>query len=82
MDAPKHPKAAKYISFLAGVRSFKELEARIASLPAEDGIGDAFEVWVEGYLVRQEGIDAATLWPTTKRVPALTCLAEREILNS
>jgi hypothetical protein len=71
MDSkPKHPKAPKYGSSLAGVRSFKELEARISSLSTKTERGDAWEVWCEGFLVQIEGLDPGNLWPQ-KKIPLL-----------
>jgi hypothetical protein len=44
------------------LRNFADLEARIASLPAQDR-GDAFEVFAEAYLATQKIIGAEEVWP-------------------
>ena len=63
----RHSKAASFVrqGLFAGVTSFTELEARIASLPDEQSRGDAFEVFAEAYLATQRKHDAAKVWPLT-----------------
>ena len=65
MDAPKHPKTAKFVGsgLFANLKSFKELEGRISALGDNVQMGDAFEVFAEAFLVTQEGIDPDNLWP-------------------
>ena len=46
------------------LRSFAELERRISALGGENTkvVGDAFEVFVEGYLATQQKLQAETVW--------------------
>ena len=50
---PLHPKAKEFAKsgLFAGVKSFADLEKRIAAIPANKGKGDAFETlawsWLE-----------------------------------
>jgi hypothetical protein len=46
------------------LRSFAELEQRISALGDENMkvVGDAFEVFVEGYLATQQKLQAETVW--------------------
>jgi hypothetical protein len=50
---PTHPRANWATAILRGVRTFAELEGRIAALPLTTERGDAFEVFVEAYLATQ-----------------------------
>jgi len=59
---PKHPEAARF-AHLYNVKSLRELEAEISALKTTKEQGYAWEVWCEGFLVTQEGVDPATLWP-------------------
>ena len=72
MAKAQHPKARLFVrqSLFAGIRSFEELEARIAALPDEQARGDAFEVFAEAYLATQRKHDAAAVWPLSS-VPTL-----------
>jgi superfamily II DNA or RNA helicase len=65
MPKAQHPKAALFArqNLFAGIASFAELEARIASLPDEQSRGGAFEVFAEAYLATQRKHDAAMVWP-------------------
>jgi predicted helicase len=60
------------------LRSFAELEQRISALGDENTkvVGDAFEVFVEGYLARHQKLQAEAVWPVG-RVP----LGIRQQLN-
>jgi superfamily II DNA or RNA helicase len=65
MLGPKHPKASLYSQqdLFAGLKTFAELEQRIAGLPDDQAKGDAFEVFAEAYLATQRKHDAAQVWP-------------------
>src|SRR3984893_14495881 len=62
----KHSHAAQLIKrgLYDDVQSFSELEQRISALGAENTkiIGDAFEVFVEGYLATHQKLQADTVW--------------------
>jgi hypothetical protein len=60
----RHPRAAALIvaGFYRGLSSFRELEARIAALPEEHARGDAFEIFVEGYLWMMRVFQSADVW--------------------
>jgi superfamily II DNA or RNA helicase len=60
----RHSRAAALIAagFYRGLSSFRELEARIAALPEELARGDAFEIFVEGYLWTMRVFQSADLW--------------------
>lgn len=45
------------------LKSFSELESRIAALPTERDRGDAFEVFAEAYLATQKILGAEEVWP-------------------
>jgi hypothetical protein len=46
------------------VRSFSELEKRISALGDENSktVGDAFEIFVEGYVATHQKLQAETVW--------------------
>lgn len=50
---PLHPKASEFArsGLFAGVKSFEELEKRIAAIPENKGKGDAFEQFVKAFLL-------------------------------
>jgi superfamily II DNA or RNA helicase len=50
---PLHPKAKEFAKsgLFAGVKSFAELEKRIAAIPENKGKGDAFEQFVKAFLL-------------------------------
>ena len=51
MTSPTHPKATPYLrsGLFDGLKSFRELEARISALATVQERGDAFEVFAEAY---------------------------------
>ncbi len=59
---PTHPKASWAANIFRGVRTFAELESRIAALTLEKDRGDAFEVFVEAFLATQPIAQAETIW--------------------
>jgi len=63
-----------------GVRTFAELETRIAGLPAKQDEGDAFEVFAEAYLATQKLVGAEEVWPIGQ-VPSAVLQACRLPLN-
>jgi predicted helicase len=62
----KHPYAAQLIGrgLYDNLQSFAELEQRITALGQENTkiVGDAFEVFVEGYLAIHQKLQAETVW--------------------
>jgi len=62
---PLHPKAKEFAKsgLFAGVKSFDQLEKRIAAIPENKGKGDAFEVFAEAYLSTQRKHEVRTSWP-------------------
>ena len=62
----KHSSSAQFIKrgLYDDLQSFAELEKRISALGAENTkiVGDAFEVFVEGYLATQQKLQADTVW--------------------
>lgn len=62
----KHPYAAQLIKqgLYDNLQSFPELEKRISALGEQNTkiVGDAFEIFVEGYLATQQKLQADTLW--------------------
>jgi predicted helicase len=62
---PLHPKAKEFAKsgLFAGVKSFADLEKRIAAIPENKGKGDAFEVFAEAYLATQRKHDVHQVWP-------------------
>jgi superfamily II DNA or RNA helicase len=62
---PLHPKAREFAKsgLFAGVKSFEELEKRIAAITENKGKGDAFEVFAEAYLVTQRRHEIGHVWP-------------------
>ena len=65
MTEPRHPKAKLFVrqKLFAGLKSFSELEQRLAGLPDDQTKGDAFEVFAEAYLATQRKHDAVQIWP-------------------
>jgi len=63
----KHPSAKELIrrGLYDDLQSFAKLEQRISSLGVEYSkiVGDAFEVFVEGYLATSQKMQAETVWP-------------------
>jgi superfamily II DNA or RNA helicase len=61
-----HPKAEAFIhsGLYDGIGSFVELEQRISALGAENtkAVGDAFEIFVEGYLATQQKMLCEKVW--------------------
>jgi hypothetical protein len=66
----KHRHTRRFVvsGLFDGIRSFGELERRIAQLPKEQDRGDAFEVFAEAYLATQKIIGAEQVWPD-KEIP-------------
>jgi superfamily II DNA or RNA helicase len=62
---PLHPKAREFAKsgLFAGVKSFADVEKRIAAIPENKGKGDAFEVFAEAYLSTQRRHEVGTAWP-------------------
>jgi superfamily II DNA or RNA helicase len=62
---PLHPKAKEFAKsgLFAGLRSFEDLEKRIAAIPENKVKGDAFEVFAEAYLATQRKHDTHLVWP-------------------
>ena len=62
---PLHSKSREFAKsgLFAGVKSFEELEKRIAALPENKGKGDAFEVFAEAYLATQRKHEICEVWP-------------------
>src|SRR3974377_2194043 len=62
----KHLNAGQLIrrGLYEDLRSFAQLEQRISSLGDENTktVGDAFEVFVEGYLATHQKMQAETIW--------------------
>jgi hypothetical protein len=62
----KHPYAARLITqgLYDDLRSFAQLEQRVSALGTENTkiIGDAFEIFVEGYLATHQKLQADTVW--------------------
>ena len=69
----KHSQSAKFTvtGIFNGLKSFKELEARISALPLEKERGDAFEVFAEAYLATQPICQAKEVWPQNSAPSAL-----------
>src|ERR1700687_5968801 len=62
----KHPNAAQLIrrGLYDDLHSFSQLEQRISGLGVENSklVGDALEVFVEGYLATLQKLQAETVW--------------------
>lgn len=73
MNLPRHPKAKHFhnLGLAAGVKSFAELETRIAALPTEQARGAAFEVFAEACLATQRVYQAREVWPGNSMPSAL-----------
>ena len=69
----KHPYAAQLLrrGLYDGLQSFAQLEQRISALGDENTklVGDAFEIFVEGYLVTHQKLQTDKVW--LKAVPGL-----------
>lgn len=65
MNLPRHPKTKYFygLGLLADIRSFTQLEARIAALPTEHMRGEALEVFAEACLATQRVYQAREVWP-------------------
>ena len=65
MNLPRHPKAQHFheLGLISGVRSFAQLEERIAALPSEQARGAALEVFAEACLATQRVYQAREVWP-------------------
>ena len=75
---PQHLRTAEFVAQgLYAVNSFKELEARISTLPTDKDKGDALEVFAEAFFVNQWDVDPDNYWPQG-RIP----LAVRKTSNS
>ena len=63
--SPRHPHSTRlaHQRLFAGVRSFAELETRIAALPTERERGAAFDVFAECWLATQRIPQARNVWP-------------------
>ena len=64
----RHPEANKYLGLFKNLTSYAELDARIAAHPTKKAQGDAFEVFVEGYLATKWQNEFKTIWPE-KAIP-------------
>jgi hypothetical protein len=62
---PRHHRTRHFVAsgLFDLLKSFAELEARIATLPIERDRGDAFEVFAEAYLATQKIVRAEEVWP-------------------
>ena len=62
---PLHPKARVFAKsgLFAGVKSFADLEKRIAAISDNKQKGDAFEVFAEAYLATQRRHEIREAWP-------------------
>ena len=62
----KHPYSSRLIrrGLYDNLQSFDQLEQRISALGDENTkiVGDAFEVFVEGYLATHQKLQADTIW--------------------
>ena len=68
-----HPKAQACLQhgIFDGLKSFRELEARIGALATAQERGAAFEVFVEGYLATLAVEKAKAVWPGSRIPPSL-----------
>lgn len=74
--ASQHPRASAMVAsgLFDGIHSFAELETRISALGADENtkaIGDAFEIFVEGYLATQQKMLCDEIW-IVSQIPADT----------
>lgn len=78
---PKHPKTLTYLKqgIFSDLKSFKELEKRIAKLKTDKEKGDAFEVFAEAYLATQKISQADVVYPFDK-IP--TSIAKKLALDT
>jgi hypothetical protein len=62
---PKHRRTRRFVNsgLFDLLKSFSDLEARIAALPTQQDRGDAFEVFAEAYLATQKIVGAEEVWP-------------------
>ncbi len=67
---PRHAATKKFLKsgLFSGLRSFVELEQRIADLPTNGERGDAFEVFAEALFSTQTKYQAKMVWPD-KTIP-------------
>jgi hypothetical protein len=64
LTTPKHPRTAEFVAQgLYAVNSFKELEARISTLPTDKDKGDALEVFAEAFFFTRRDVDPDKYWP-------------------
>ena len=65
MKQARHPKAKLFhdSGLFAGIKSFSQLEDRIAALPDKNSKGAAFEVFTEACLATQKIYQASEVWP-------------------
>ena len=73
MTSPTHPKATLYLQsgLFDGLKSFRELEARISALATAKERGDAFEVFAEAYLATVAVEKAKQVWPGASVPPSV-----------
>lgn len=73
MRKPLHPKTTAFqrTGLFADLKSFEELEARIAKLPDEQARGAALEVFAEACLATQRVYLAREVWPGNSMPAAL-----------
>lgn len=73
MPKPLHPKATAFqrTGLFAGLKSFQELEARIAILLDEHARGAALEIFAEACLATQRVYQAREVWPGNSMPSAL-----------
>ena len=62
---PSHPSAGRFSRsrFFDGLGRFSDLEARISALSTTKEMGDAFEVFVEGWIAISHRFQAKQIWP-------------------
>lgn len=73
MSSSTHPKAPSYLQcgIFDGLKSFRELEARISALGTAQERGDAFEVFAEAYLATVAVEKARQVWPGARVPPSV-----------
>ncbi|MBI3880832.1 MAG: Helicase associated domain protein [Verrucomicrobia bacterium] len=73
MPVPLHPKATAFqrAGLFAGLKSFEELEVRIAKLRDEQARGAALEVFAEACLATQRVYQAREVWPGSSMPAAI-----------
>jgi hypothetical protein len=62
---PSHPSAGSFArsGFFDGLDRLSDLEAKISALSPEKTKGDAFEVFVEGWIATSHRFQAKQIWP-------------------